>query len=49
MVSDKKSRSIQYSVSPASFNAVESFVMKSGFVWAYLLSAIFAPMLVPDL
>lgn len=41
-------RSIQNSVSAASFNAICSLVMKSAFDWAYIDSLMFAPIDVPD-
>ena len=40
-------RDSQYSLSLASLSAMLSFVIKSASLWAFVLSAMLAPMLVP--
>jgi len=47
MVSESFNSSNQYSVSSASFKEMLSLLIKSAVLYAFLLSAIFAPILVP--
>ena len=48
IISDLVSTSSQYSVSSASFKAIFSLLVKSALLCAFLLSRIFAPILVPE-